>query len=92
MYLEKAETFIDRGSLPQCQDLITKLKFVLDEKLSDHITGSIEEFFQERISKLQKDIRARMDMQLTDWVEDLQNEQERIGNQVRADVESKLSM
>jgi hypothetical protein len=68
------------------------LKFILDEKLSDYVTSNLEEFFQARIKKLESEIKVKMDMQLSNWIDDLINEQERIGLQVRADAESQLSL
>lgn len=88
--LEKAEKFLEAGNLPQVEELLAKLKNTLDEQLSDHITQDMEEFFQKQIREIEVNMRMKMEQQLTDWIDNLKTEQDRVGQEVRFYAEDKL--
>ena len=51
----------------------------------------MENFFTTKIRTLEVSIKNSMEDQLSDWVDNLQSEQERIGIQVKGFSETKLS-
>ncbi|CAI2373385.1 unnamed protein product [Moneuplotes crassus] len=89
--LEKLEKFVEMGNIYQGYELLFKLKAILDEKLSEYIPADMDEFFRSKIRTLEILIKNSLDSQLMDWIEDLQNEQERIGSHMKGMAESKLA-
>mmetsp|Transcript_7655 Transcript_7655/g.6782 ORF Transcript_7655/g.6782 Transcript_7655/m.6782 type:complete len:149 (-) Transcript_7655:24-470(-) len=83
--------FVERGNIYQAYELLSKLKIIIDDKLSDYITSEMEEFFNTKIRTLEISIKSCLEFQLNEWVENLQNEQERIGIQIKGFSETKLS-
>lgn len=51
----------------------------------------MSKFFDSRVRVLEMELKSKMELQLTDWVENLSNEQNRIGEQIRNFSEGILS-
>ena len=50
----------------------------------------MKSFWEKRFKRLEGTIRTKLDLQLNDWIENLQKEQTRIGEQVRDFAEDRL--